>query len=647
MWCLAYCVAVWSGRRLLVGDAQIAATWPAIGIAFAWLVPFVSDRRQYRRAPFWLVIAFIVASSALIALHTGRPTPVGNYSGVSNCIAAVVTAELYLSGRGSRRREFLITADLVTYVTACTLGVAASWLAVPVVAVAFRALDWAGAGYWYLRNLSSLAYLGLIGLLVLGERRRYVARESPWYVVPVALALTAGMVLFLTQTDLSVILSFAILLCAVVASSLMSVLQCYVYLVAVGGSLIALGVAGQWPYDWLPTDAQGALLHFVLLVALVVSLALSVDREERAVLFEELSRDRMRLAEQTSLLRTILGSMSEGVVVLDAKGAVLLRNQAAVGMMIGNGEGVEGALGGAAREVGSPRSGLSGLGAPLDRGMVLPREAPPLPPVDLVLRDAVGVPIRTVSVESHMLDAGELGSVAILRDVTEERRQLSELRTFARVVAHDLRQPLAAIVMWVDTLRQELGDRGAGHAAEEGLDHISAATVRMDTLLGDLLAYALARDGNLVVTEFDLQALVDEVVAARLPAEATPPTIQAEVPFQLRGDRALIRQVVDNVVGNSLKYTVDGHPAEIEISGQRTASGYLTMTIADRGIGVPVGEEASIFEEFHRVSGAARRYPGTGLGLAISRRVVERHHGFISARQRPGGGTCVDITLPG
>jgi signal transduction histidine kinase len=287
--------------------------------------------------------------------------------------------------------------------------------------------------------------------------------------------------------------------------------------------------------------------------------------------------------------------------------------------------------------------------------MVLPREAPPLPPVDLVLRDAVGVPIRTVSVESHMLDAGELGSVAILRDVTEERRQLSELRTFARVVAHDLRQPLAAIVMWVDTLRQELGDRGAGHAAEEGLDHISAATVRMDTLLGDLLAYALARDGNLVVTEFDLQALVDEVVAARLPAEATPPTIQAEVPFQLRGDRALIRQVVDNVVGNSLKYTVEGHPAEIEISGQRTASGYLTMTIADRGIGIPEGQER---DDLPRSSTAARgardgatRAPGWGWPSA--RRVVERHGGTIAARHvAPAVARCVrphpaGVTAPG
>lgn len=629
VWFATYCLSVWVGRVLLVGDSQVAATWPAVGIAFGWLMPYVADRANYRKAPFWAVVAVIVLASGIIATTTGQRTPLGTVSGVSGTIAAVATAELYLTPRGSRRRDLIVTADLVRYVVACLLGVGLAWLVVPGVGLLTGSIDLAGSGYWYLRNLSSLIWLGLLALVVLGDRRRYVAREASWPIVPVAVLATATAAVGLQATELSALFAFGLLLCAVIVSSLMSVLQCYGYFLVMGAGLVALTVTGKGPYPQLGSGSRAAILHLILVIALIVSVALTVDREERAVLFEEIARDRRRLADQSTLLRTILGSMNEGVLVLESDGTVRMRNQAAVGLLTGE---------------------LTGAGRLADASddTVLPREGPPSPPTDLVLRDGTGAPVRTVSVESHLLGpvASGAGSVAILRDVTRERRQISALRTFARVAAHDLKQPLAAIGLWVDTLRDQLA-AADGSPVADSLDQIADAADRMDTLLADLLQYSLARDGNLEVSEFDLQSLITEVADHRLRSEVDrAPRLHIAAPVRLRGDRALIRQVVDNVLGNALKYRPEGVPAEVEVTASETVPGYVTLTVADRGIGVPAGQEALIFEEFHRVPTAASLYPGTGLGLAISRRVVERHRGSIRARQRPGGGTCVDITLP-
>ena len=97
VWFATYCLSVWVGRVLLVGDSQVAATWPAVGIAFGWLMPYVADRANYRKAPFWAVVAVIVLASGIIATTTGQRTPLGTVSGVSGTIAAVATAELYLT----------------------------------------------------------------------------------------------------------------------------------------------------------------------------------------------------------------------------------------------------------------------------------------------------------------------------------------------------------------------------------------------------------------------------------------------------------------------------------------------------------------------------------------------------------------------
>jgi signal transduction histidine kinase len=115
----------------------------------------------------------------------------------------------------------------------------------------------------------------------------------------------------------------------------------------------------------------------------------------------------------------------------------------------------------------------------------------------------------------------------------------------------------------------------------------------------------------------------------------------------VHADRVMVRQLLDNLVGNALKYTLPGQPARIDIAAHQRAGDASTVRIeiADRGIGIPTEEQPHVFNTFHRAA-AHTGYGGTGLGLAICHRVVDRHGGTIGVSDNPGGGTRVTFTLP-
>jgi signal transduction histidine kinase len=108
--------------------------------------------------------------------------------------------------------------------------------------------------------------------------------------------------------------------------------------------------------------------------------------------------------------------------------------------------------------------------------------------------------------------------------------------------------------------------------------------------------------------------------------------------------------VLNNLVGNALKYTRPGKPPHIDITAQTITPGagaasYIDVQISDRGIGIPAGQHTAIFTDFHRAHPNGS-YSGTGLGLAICHRIVERHGGHIYATDNPGGGTSIHFTVP-
>jgi len=233
-------------------------------------------------------------------------------------------------------------------------------------------------------------------------------------------------------------------------------------------------------------------------------------------------------------------------------------------------------------------------------------------------------------------------ALVTFRDTTAEYANRQELAAFASVVAHDLGNPLAAVDGWNRIIAEQLDGGGFDpETTRMAVDRSLASVEQMRGLIADLLARATSTARELHATRVDIPSLVAEIAAAR---DAEQQVSCAVVP-PVCGDAVLIRQVLDNVVGNALKYVPPGRVPQVRVTGARIPDDLVRLSVADNGVGLPPGEHERIFEEFHRAH--PDDFEGSGLGLSICRRIVERHGGTITARDNPEGqGTVIELTLP-
>ena len=228
--------------------------------------------------------------------------------------------------------------------------------------------------------------------------------------------------------------------------------------------------------------------------------------------------------------------------------------------------------------------------------------------------------------------------------LAQEQDQRQELVTFAHRVAHDLRTPLTVIDAWSDELARTLDSAPLGPpaGAAEAIEGIARASLRMRSLVDDLLADAVARERESQPEVLDL----GEIVAQVARDHAAEDRVHAGTLGVVQGDPVLIRQLVENLVGNAIKYTRPGESPDVTVSACHTHGGRVLVTVADRGLGIPDGAHDWIFEPFRRAHNGD--IPGSGLGLSTCRRIVERHGGSIRARSRPDGpGAVIEFDLMG
>jgi signal transduction histidine kinase len=222
---------------------------------------------------------------------------------------------------------------------------------------------------------------------------------------------------------------------------------------------------------------------------------------------------------------------------------------------------------------------------------------------------------------------------------------------FLSIAAHELRTPVAAI-KGTTQLALRRRERGAldQARAEKALGVVDRAVSRLTALIDDLLDVTRLQSGQLALrtARLDLPALVretaDEYAAQLDPAHALAVDLPA-VAVPVDGDAGRLEQVLDNLLGNAVKYSPAG--GEIAVALAPDADG-ATVTVRDRGIGLPAGAAERIFEPFGRAANAAASHlPGMGLGLHISRRIVELHGGRLWAESAgEGQGTTLHLWLP-
>jgi PAS domain S-box-containing protein len=371
----------------------------------------------------------------------------------------------------------------------------------------------------------------------------------------------------------------------------------------------------------------------------------------------------IKLAEERSLLRCLIDSVSDLIFIKDRNGVYQGCNKASE-VFIGMSE--------------SEQIGKSDFDF-FDR-----EKAEEIQQVDRqVLED--GTPLRieewvtgrdgrrllmdTIKAPYYAADGEILGLVGIGSDITERKQseeeihrlnqeleqrviqrtaQLEnsnkELEAFAYSVSHDLRAPLRHIDAFVDLLERGSGPELDGRA-RHCLESIAAASCKMGNLIDDLLAFSRTVRQAMALRVVDLEVVVRDVVA-EIERHACGRRIEwriGDLPA-VHGDASLLRIVVMNLISNAVKFTRTTERAIIEI-GREDRETELGIYVRDNGVGFDQAYVGKIFDVFQRLH-RADEFEGTGVGLALVQRIVCRHGGRVSAKGAPGRGAVFTFVLP-
>jgi signal transduction histidine kinase len=246
--------------------------------------------------------------------------------------------------------------------------------------------------------------------------------------------------------------------------------------------------------------------------------------------------------------------------------------------------------------------------------------------------------------------AAHVGQYLERSRVEDLQRQLNRSKNeYLALVGHELRTPLTSISAYTELLRAA-DEKTLVAEGPRLLEVIERNTTQLRYIINELMELSALDAGHADVqtAPMDLAAVVRQSVeTARAAIDGASLTIDAEVPDELvlPGDRKRLRQVVDNLLGNALRYSPDGGRVRVTLSTRGRAA---ELAVSDTGEGVPTDEREKMFTGAYRTARSGDRViPGTGLGLTLSRAVVSRHYGSIALVEADGGkGTTVLVRLP-
>lgn len=244
-------------------------------------------------------------------------------------------------------------------------------------------------------------------------------------------------------------------------------------------------------------------------------------------------------------------------------------------------------------------------------------------------------------------EAGPVEFRAIGRDVNELFERLESQRerqlTFLASIAHDLRNPMAALRTSAQLAERRAETEPQRKSAERVLRQID----RMNRLVTDLLDVSRIEAGQfeLAIAPTDLRVVVRdtcELYAGTSAIHAVRCSVPAS-PVRADVDPTRISQVLGNLVSNAIKYSPEGSPVDVRLAAE---DGWAIVEVEDRGMGIPPEDHERVFEAFRRSKGADASIPGVGLGLSVARRLVRAHHGEIELESAVGVGSTFRVRLP-
>lgn len=358
---------------------------------------------------------------------------------------------------------------------------------------------------------------------------------------------------------------------------------------------------------------------------------------------DSLMAERNKYISERNKLELVLMSIADGVVVCDRDNKVQIVNAAATQLF--------------------DKDAKDLLGKPL----VFCTEGPDTPQIcqiiqaftDTVSPGSLGPVVQQLAlgertVRLHIapisLNKEFLGSVMIMHDITRQA-ELERLKNeFISNVSHELRTPITSIKSYVDTLCT-MGDKLEPDVYREFLDIIDGEANRLMHLVNEVLELSRLEEGDreLETVAQDLRPAVEYVIrAVQMMARdrAIDLYFHGDTPVPLvMMNRESIERVIINLVTNAIKYTPNGGRIDVRVE-HLSESDEVMMSVSDNGIGIPEDCLPYIFERFFRVEKKVHTIKGTGLGLTIVKKIVERHHGRVSAESEIGHGSTFAFYLP-
>ncbi|WP_460794994.1 sensor histidine kinase [Microbacterium sp. GXF0217] len=398
-----------------------------------------------------------------------------------------------------------------------------------------------------------------------------------------------------------------------------------------------------------PRQSIGPVVFLVpiMIIAVSVTSYLSARRAaaQRSLLATQarlLTRAVERARRQEDTVTEVLDAVDFGVIRFGADGDTSVRNEAHARMQ---------------QLLGS--EGRESLVYADDGLTELPQESIPLTRArrgetferELIWYGAPGEGRRALSVTARALEgpSGErVGGILISRDVTDEVMALRARDDLVASVSHELRTPLTSILGYLELV---LDTDDLSPRARRGLEVAERNAGRLLDIIADLLSVAADDHGGIVLSIAPEQVRIDEIVRSAIEAlEARASERRIELDgsgieeVTAIADPLRIRQVVDNVIGNAVKYNSDGGRVEI---GATHDGDHAWIVIRDHGPGISPTELPRLFERFFRADAVRRTsMHGSGLGLSISRDIVRAHGGEITVQSELGKGATFVVRLP-
>ncbi len=263
---------------------------------------------------------------------------------------------------------------------------------------------------------------------------------------------------------------------------------------------------------------------------------------------------------------------------------------------------------------------------------------------------------RTLEVEekAKKIEDSQKAMRFLLEDVNEAREELvksnkkiketnKDLESFAYSVSHDLKSPLRAINGYTKVLLEDYPDLFTDEK-KEFMDLIVKNSVKMNTLIDDLLRFSRAGRNKLDISEFNMSVMVKDVINAvkeNYKSKKIESKIQEDV--IINADISAIKHVLLNLIGNAVKFSENETISKIEF-GIKNISGINVYYIKDNGIGFNIKYTNKVFDVFQRLHGS-EKYEGTGVGLALVKRIINKHGGKIWAESEIGKGSIFYFTI--